>query len=109
MDHSSAAELTFRMPADGAEFTEIDHGGFKTFVTDEIGNRVGDETLRYAIECDTHAGTRKCDASGAGLDIAEVDRFASDFGGAPRNIVNDIALTDPSGSVINFHSIAVKP
>src|SRR5712671_258658 len=48
-----------RVAADGAEFAEIDHRGFKAFVTQQVGDRVGDETLRHAVEGDPHMGARE--------------------------------------------------
>src|SRR5262245_29167015 len=74
----------------GTEFTQVDDGRFESFMAEQIGDRVGDEALRDAVERDAHAGTREGDAGGARFDVAEVHQLVGEFCGAARKVVDNI-------------------
>src|SRR5215471_8800479 len=84
--------MTVGVATQRTEFAKIDHRAGKTFIAQEVGDGVGDEALRDAVEGYAHAGALKPDAGTANIDLPEIHEIACHVAGAGRDIRLDIAV-----------------
>src|SRR5882757_4849773 len=84
--------MAIRVPAQGAEFAEIDHSRFEALVAQHVGDGVGDKALGDAVEGYAHACARERDASGAGLDAAEIDQLTRNVLRAGDDVRDDARM-----------------
>src|SRR6266478_869220 len=84
--------MALRVATDGTKLAEIDHGTFEAVIAQQIRDRVGDKSLREAVEGDAHAGARKSDMRVADVDIAEIHERSCDIAGAGLDVLLDVAV-----------------
>src|SRR5579883_1526076 len=84
--------MTIRVAADGMKLAEIDDGTLEAFMAQQVRDRVGDKSLREAVEGDAHAGAFKCDMRVADIDSPKVNAIARDVAGARLDVRLDVGV-----------------